>query len=509
MFPTKRLTAIGGLFGLNPSSIHRKALQADLNASLALVAQTTDTIPPTTTADIGNMDTGPLHTEPSMADGVDADADADDDDDSLSHVAPKIPHFEISIRTFAFTRQKKTTTTQALAIDCAEDDEATLQPLFEAVDDQGLMPVHSYFFPRGVEIADEEYHNLLTTQKSLITNSVVIPVMGLSQKALNSYITNANGIKTKLLYEILRQESIDRIEPTKNIGKWFIISNLQQSKEASRFIDSDLPQYFKQIKDHTNVKVPGWDAPIRSKRHGETPHSSKLVEKLRSRFATAPTIDETVRRTYRKPLATTIKYSSGGLSFAQVAAAAGEESPVANTPEGKKRRKEPTLSEPVILSNPAADITGELRNTIKQLTELMITIRQEVEGKITALTIQVQQLALQSQVTTGSMNQRTEQSTEQDTQQHMAQTLERTVHCAVAAAVGKITTDIADITSLLKDRDARIADEIQGLRDELSEVSQQARTHTTENTSYHTPQTTPRPQHQYGKKDYSPYRKHK
>jgi hypothetical protein len=270
------------------------------------------------------------------------------------------------------------------------------------------------------------------------------------------------------------------------------------------------------------MKVPGWDGPIRCKRHGETTSSPKLIEKLRSRFSTAPTIVESVRRPNRKATAPTIRYAAGGPSFAAVAAAAaaGEEPPVAGTPEGKKRRKEPTppLSTPVIseagtISNPAADITAELRNTIKQLTGLMTTIRQEVEDKITALTVQVQQLQYQSLA--NSTHQRTEQSTASTTTEPIQQpteqaTLERAVHSAVTAALGKITADISDITSLLQDRDARISDEIQGLRDELSEVSQQARPHTTESTAtYHTPQTTPRKLHQYGKKDFSPHHKRK
>jgi hypothetical protein len=330
--------------------------------------------------------------------------------------------------------------------------------------------------------------------------------------ALESYITNTAGHTTKLRYEILRQPSIDRIEPTKHNGKWFLISTLQNSKEASRFVDHDLPLYFTQLANNQHMKVPGWDGPIRCKRHGETTSSPKLIEKLRSRFATAPTIVESVRRPIRKATASTIRYTADGPSFAAVAAAS-EEPPAAGTPEGKKRRKEPppiinesnnVISEAGI-SNPNADITAELRNTIKQLTELMTTIRQEVEGKITALTVQVQQL--ESQSLANSMHQRTIQSTEQDTKQHMDQTtLERAVHRSVVIAVAKVTADISDITSQLQDRDARIYDAIQGIRDELSEVSQQARkTHTTqESTAFHTPQTTPRKQHQYGKKDYSP-----
>jgi hypothetical protein len=517
LFAAKRQMAIGGLFGLNPIAINRQLLHAEITSSLNLVAQAMSMGQPTA------AETADTEMDPLVPIDVDDDEDADDDS-SQTTTAIVTPNFTLSIRTFVFTRKKRKTTAQALAIDCAEEDTQTLHNLLEAVDEQGLMPLHSYYVPSGMTTAmdDDEYHNLLATQHNLTTNSVVIPVQGLSQSALESYITNASGQTTKLRYEILRQPSIERIEPTKHNGKWFLISNLHNSKEASRFIDHDLPIYFSQISNNPLMKVPGWDSPIRSKRHGEITSSPKLIEKLRSRFATAPTIVESVRPR-RKATATTIRYAADGPSFAAVAAAgaaAGEEPPAAGTPEGKKRRKEipftvheprrkevTVISEAGIISSPAADITAELRNTIKQLTELMTTIRQEVEGKITALTIQVQQL---SQSLANSTHQRTEQSTERDTQQHMEPiTLEHTVHSAVTAAVGKITSDIADINSLLQDRDARISDEIQGLRDELSEVSQQPRTHISESTTYHTPQTTPRKQHQYGKRDYSPNHKRK
>jgi Tfp pilus assembly major pilin PilA len=187
---------------------------------------------------------------------------------------------------------------------------------------------------------------------------------------------------------------------------------------------------------------------------------------LRSRFQTAPTIANSVRHTYRKTPATTIRYSTGGLSFAQVATE-GEPSPAAaSTPEGKKRRKENTvISEPGIISNPTADITAELRNTVTKITELMSTLRQEVEEKITALTMQVQLLQNRMSITTEPTQQPPEQAT-----------LERTVQSAVAAAFAAAAEKTTDITALLRDRDTRIYDEIQGLRDNLSEMSQQNRT---------------------------------
>jgi hypothetical protein len=242
--------------------------------------------------------------------------------------------------------------------------------------------------------------------------------------------------------------------------------------------------YFKQIENNLHVKVQGWEGPIRSKRHGETTHSPKLLEKLRSRFDTAPTIDESVRRTHRNPSKPTIRYSTGGLSFAHVAAADGEPT-AATTPEGKKRRKEPitTISDPVSISNPAADITTELRNTIKELTTFMATIRQEVDEKITALTVQVQ--ILQSQ----SLDR---QSTIEPTQQPTEQaTLEQTVHSAVAVAVtAALAKFTSDIMTILQDRDTRIYDEIQGLRDNLSEMSQQQKPPpgTFHTVTYNTPQ---------------------
>jgi hypothetical protein len=301
------------------------------------------------------------------------------------------------------------------------------------------------------------------------------------------------------LHEILRQPFISRIEPTKNIGKWFFISTLQQSKEASCFIDTDLPDYFKQTTTNSNTKVPGWEGPIRSKRHGETTISPTLIEKLRSRFGTAPTIDESVRRARKTP-PPTIRYATGGPSFAAVAAG-GEQPLVANTPEGKKRRKEPTpplinpgittAREPVQLTSTIADITSELNKTLTSINELVSTLRKEVDDKISELTTQIQMLRNQPPQDQPKNIEDTRHTTDQ-------QILEQTVHNAVNAALekitaqitAKVTTDITALitaasektlhatTALLRDRDTYIHDELQGIRDNVAEQSQQPRHNT-------------------------------
>jgi hypothetical protein len=475
-FMGQKVAVAGGLFGMNPQAVNRQAFTDDLTNSLRWAAKQKTAEPAERE---NNQSTTTETTDQMKVDDPNVDADAEMD-------ADHIPTFSLTIRMFSFARKKRKVQAQALAIECAEDDYTQLVARIEASDEHNLLPKHTYFFTPTMlgQMEEEEYFNLLQTQQNLINTSVVIPVVGLSATALKTEITNKEGKRMSLLHEMLRQPSIRRLEPTQTTGKWFVQTTLDTAKEATRFLDYDLPDFFSQIQNKQNTKVAGFDRPSRIKRHGETTHSAKLIERLRSRFQSAPAAPERVRQP-TKQLVSTIKYVSSDCTFAQAAATAPEPEPP-KTPAGKKRRKDISVR-----PTPATQLAFDNVPVMTEVHDLVATLRHDIEQKIDGIAKQLQtpltQEILDPQQTNNPTNAKENSTTPTPTPGITLQDIKSLIDKSVTTAMEKLAKRI---DTILKERDNKVSDEIQELRDEVTDFLHSKQPATIGGYTVHTPNET-------------------
>jgi hypothetical protein len=214
------------------------------------------------------------------------DASTDDDDDSIPDMLTHVPDYQLNTRQFSYGTGANRLKTMALAIEGAAKDENRLHEIFWAARTQQWLPRKTIYVPRAIahSVGDDTYENAIKTQLHLISETVVIPVWGITPTALDTPIENNKGEKIRLRTEILNQQSIDRVEATletTNNGKWFFVTNKQMANSARKFIDTVLPIYYKQLTKFQTSVVPGRPGPSRGEhRHGDMAHLEDIAADL-------------------------------------------------------------------------------------------------------------------------------------------------------------------------------------------------------------------------------------
>jgi hypothetical protein len=494
-FDAKRIVTIGGLFGVNPSVVHRPFFQAQLAQQLSFVElpdktkhakQKLDKTITTITEEGENSD---------MENSDDDKTTEGADDDSLSDLLTQVPDFQLYSRQYSYGKDDRIRTI-ALAIECKASDDAKVRDIFKAAEKQQLLPAKTTFVRRAMSnsVGPNIYRNVIQTQQSLIAETVVIPVFGITSAALDTSIENKNGERLRLRRAILDQDCFDRVEQTTDTknGKWFFVTTKDKANTARQFIDSDLPRYYKQLTKFPTSVVPGWPVPGRGDRHGDDEDLEEEVANLQRKFATAPTLKNTVQqRGWHGRTVSTLKFRTGDKSYA---AATATTEPTPSTPEGKRRRKSTAdVASPV--HPDLAELADKLEIIALRMETLAVTIRADVDARIasamqsinarvyeaTVTTIQQELSQTDTIMTTEQLvaaaikplNDRLTSLTTELTETFVEKLLSDNVQLAVTKSVSSATDKIAAEAS--ETAISFISKDVDELREELSTLSQSVR----------------------------------
>jgi hypothetical protein len=154
-----------------------------------------------------------------------------DEDDDWEVDARDIAMMSLSCRKFSYGATNRITT-EAIAIECAEDDAKLLQARLAAAVSQGLMPRGLKYVPRvaAKHMGEADYVQLLKDQAATMRQYVSIPISGLTAAAMAHHIdmSDDNSFTTPmaLKHAIEQNTKIYRVEPTNDTqhGKWLLIT---------------------------------------------------------------------------------------------------------------------------------------------------------------------------------------------------------------------------------------------------------------------------------------------
>jgi hypothetical protein len=211
-FHSKRIVGAGGLFGIHQRALHRHTLTRDLEKQLSRT-----TLHESTRADIRHN----------------SDAVSGEDDD-WEVDAREIATMTLECRKFSYGATNPITT-EAIAIECAEEDAKILQARLAAAMSQDLMPKGLTYVPRAAakHLGETDYIQLLKEQAAILRQSVSVPISGLTAAAMEHGIdvSDDNGFTTHMALKcaIEQNAKIHCVEPTNDTlnGKWLLITKLK------------------------------------------------------------------------------------------------------------------------------------------------------------------------------------------------------------------------------------------------------------------------------------------
>jgi hypothetical protein len=140
-------------------------------------------------------------------------------------------------------------TTRAVTIHCQREHEIFLVPLltryFEQTSTKGQFIAHS--MRNGQDSLHlKACHTAIVLQNQFLSKVVILPVIGISPKALQQQIQAGTEAQPERLVDLLnRYKYFTSIEPTtqsKKLGKYLFITTAAQFEEAKLWITTDLHQ---------------------------------------------------------------------------------------------------------------------------------------------------------------------------------------------------------------------------------------------------------------------------
>jgi hypothetical protein len=284
-FHTQRIVGAGGLFGIHPRALQRQALTQELTDKLSHAT---------------------LYDSTRAAIRRNSKSDQDEDDD-WEVDAREIATLTLSCRKFSYGATNRITT-EAIAIECAEDDAKLLQARLAAAMTQDLMPKGLKYIPRAAakHMGEDDYLQLLKDQTAMMRRSVSVPISGLTAAAMSHRIdiSDDNGFTTTMTLKqaIEQHPKIHRVEPTNDTqnGKWLLITDRRFESNIQQYVDEQLHKYFLQLPDGPEWKTEKWHTPSRTDKPYANEEETRVYNILKTTIDQSMTDEDDTTTTYKR-----------------------------------------------------------------------------------------------------------------------------------------------------------------------------------------------------------------
>jgi len=156
-----------------------------------------------------------------------------------------VPSFTLVSTKRGTTKDGVRVASEAISIKCKRDDQELITHLLVAVHEVGLLG-ETKFLQHGVGIVEESF-NRMRAQNAFIDNTIMIPIIGLPERACSTALRLRNGdqkIIERHILDATNRKSLEKMYRTKALEKFHLVLAKEDVEGAKRWLDDEFPRFF-------------------------------------------------------------------------------------------------------------------------------------------------------------------------------------------------------------------------------------------------------------------------